>query len=139
MSSFYGGRQGNSFSIAAVFPSKQAMIQEFKKGADSVVHFDEYVAIIGDATHPEENGNIYRRGYKYTDNSTGGAELIGKLFPIKNASNSSELIDCSELIDLRIGINNVQYSSAGAAVRAQIADIYDNFIKSNEIEEVLKG
>lgn len=133
MSSFYGGRQGNSFSIAAVFPSKQAMIQEFKKGADSVVHFDEYVAIIDDTTHPEENGNIYRRGYKYTDNSTGGAELIGNLFSIENVSNSSELID------LRTGINNVQYSSAGAAVRAQIADIYDNFIKSNEIEEVLKG
>lgn len=114
MSSFYGGRQGNSFSIAAVFPSKQAMIQEFKKGADSAVHFDEYVAIIDDTAHPEENGNIYRRGYKYTDNSTGGAELIGNLFSVENMSNNSELID------LRTGLNNVQYLSAGEAVRTQI-------------------
>ena len=114
MSSFYGGRQGNSFSIVAVFPSKQAMIQEFKKGSDSVVHFDEYVAIIGDSTYPEENGNIYRRGYKYTDNSTGGAELIGNLFSVENMSNNSELID------LRTGLNNVQYLSAGEAVRTQI-------------------
>ena len=43
----------------------------------------------------------------------------------------------TELRDIRTGYNGTEYESAGAAVRGQIADIYETFIKSNEIPEVL--
>ena len=74
MNSFYGGKQGASLIIVKHFNSYNEMVSEFKKGdAYTEVQYDEYVIIgKGDANY---QGNIYRRGYEYTNNE-GGAEFI---------------------------------------------------------------
>lgn len=45
----------------------------------------------------------------------------------------------TELRDVRIGYDGAEYESAGDAVRGQIEDIYNFFITSSEISEVLTG
>ena len=45
----------------------------------------------------------------------------------------------SVLRDVRIGYDGAEYESAGDAVRGQIEDIYNFFITSSEISEVLTG
>lgn len=77
MSSFYGGRPGNSFVIVTTYRSVADMIESFKKGPNyTAVHYDEYVMINPVDKSNEDNGKIYRRGYDYT-NENGGAEYIG--------------------------------------------------------------
>lgn len=76
--SFYGGRRGASFIIARTFTSKEEMIAEFQKGSVyKEVKFDEYVLINSDNKAYPENGNVYKRGYDYT-NDVGGAVYIGR-------------------------------------------------------------
>lgn len=45
----------------------------------------------------------------------------------------------TELRDIRIGYDGTEYETAGDAVRGQIEDIYNFFITSSEISEVLTG
>lgn len=79
MYSFYGGRPGNSFIIIKNFPSVNAMKTQFKKGpAYTEVHYDEHVLIDTEDKNNAENGQIYKRGYNYT-NEMGGAEYIGRI------------------------------------------------------------
>lgn len=79
MYSFYGGRPGNSFIIVKTFPSKDVMIENFKKGPlYQDVHYDEYVLINTQNKMDETNGQIYRRGYNY-NSEEGGAEYIGTI------------------------------------------------------------
>lgn len=81
MESFYGGRPGASFVIVKSFPTSDTMIEEFKKGPlYNEVYFDEYV-IIENPNQPDysQNGNIYRRGYDFNNEDTGGAEYIGSI------------------------------------------------------------
>lgn len=76
------------------------------------MHYDEHVVI-------STNGNVYRRGYNYT-NSMGGAELVGNILPGAGASSNAELVD------IRIGYDGTPYNSAGEAVREQVADLNDS-------------
>lgn len=78
MYSFYGGRPGNSFVIITTYKSVDDMIQKFKMGPNyTAVHYDEYVMINTDNKNDPDNGKIYRRGYNFNDEETGGAEYIG--------------------------------------------------------------
>lgn len=83
MESFYGGRPGASFIIVKTYSSFNEMVTDFQRGAACTdVHFDEYVMISVDPNSnvsPEQNGRIYRRGYNYSDENTGGAEFIGTI------------------------------------------------------------
>lgn len=125
MSSFYGGRPGQSFAIVATFNTLNDMITQFKKGSEyTLVHYDESV-LINTGT---EKGNVYRRGYNYT-NSMGGAELVGNII----GGGSSSL----ELTDIRIGYDGTIYTTAGEAVRTQIENLKSsqgNFIIFTSIE-----
>lgn len=117
MSSFYGGRPGNPFSIVATFGSVNAMVTQFRKGPNYVaVHYDEHVSI---SSSDSDNGNVYRRGYNYTNNM-GGAELVGNL--LKGSSGGTN----AELIDIRTGYDGTTYNSAGEAVREQVVDLNES-------------
>ena len=79
MYSFYGGRPGNSFIIVKTFTSYNEMVEKFKSGPNYPdVHYDEHVLINTKNKLNEHNGEIYRRGYNYK-NETGGAEYIGTI------------------------------------------------------------
>lgn len=64
MDSFYAGLPGTPFILKQRFPSKQAMIDEFKKQEEYTdVFYGEYCIIdTVNKSHPD-NGKIYRRGY----------------------------------------------------------------------------
>lgn len=80
MYSFYGGRPGNSFIIVKTFSSYNEMVSKFKLGPDYPdVHYDEHVLINTKNKLDEYNGRIYRRGYNYNEEETGGAEYIGTI------------------------------------------------------------
>lgn len=111
MSSFYGGRPGNAFNIIMTFNSVQSMVTQFQKGPNyTTVHYDEYVSI---SSSDSNNGNVYRRGYDYTNN-LGGAQLIGNLLQGNITINSAEVADA------RVGKENYLYSSLGEAIRASV-------------------
>lgn len=77
--SFYGGRQGASFTIVKNFSTIQEMIDSFKQGSDyKVVNYDEYVLVSTEDRYSKDNGKIYRRGYEYS-NDMGGAIYIGQI------------------------------------------------------------
>ena len=83
MESFYGGRPGASFIITKSFNSIDDMKAAFRKGAAYTdVYYDEYVIITvpdaAGADRKKQNGNVYRRGYDYT-NEMGGAEFVGNI------------------------------------------------------------
>ena len=121
MSSFYGGRPGQPFIIMATFNSVNAMITQFKKGPNyTTVHYDENVVITTTDNSDDTNGNVYRRGYDYT-NAMGGAELIGNIFSGMDMSSNAELAD------IRVGYDNTIYNSAGDAVRRQVKNANSAF------------
>ena len=77
--SFYGGRRGASFVIAATYKSINEMVNNFKKGgAYKTVNYDEYVLITPDNLNDKDNVKLYRRGMDY-NNPMGGAEFEGQI------------------------------------------------------------
>lgn len=78
MYSFYGGRPGNSFVIITTYKSIEDMVEKFQQGPNyTAVHYDEYVMIDNENRNYPDNGKIYRRGYNFNNQETGGAEYVG--------------------------------------------------------------
>lgn len=78
MYSFYGGRPGNSFVIVTTYKSIEDMVEKFQQGPNyTAVHYDEYVMIDNENRNYPDNGKIYRRGYNFNNQETGGAEYVG--------------------------------------------------------------
>ena len=77
--SFYGGRRGTPFIIAAKFSTIDEMITAFSQGGDyKTVNYDEYVIIDAPNKNDRDNGKIYKRGYEY-NNEMGGAVYEGQI------------------------------------------------------------
>lgn len=85
MYSFYGGREGFSFTIKKTFDSISDMVASFRQGDSyTEVKYNEYVIINPVMEDRAAAGYIYRRGLNYSepedlDNETnpgGGAELV---------------------------------------------------------------
>lgn len=85
MYSFYGGREGFSFTIKKTFDSISDMVTSFRRGDSYTdVKYNEYVIINPVMEDRAAAGYIYRRGLNYSevedpDNETnpgGGAELV---------------------------------------------------------------
>ena len=84
--SFYGGRQGTPFIIAAKYDSVNDMINAFAGGNNyKVVAYNEYVIIDTINKNDADNGKIYRRietdpGYEYI------GQIVGPSGPAPTAS-----------------------------------------------------
>lgn len=79
MYSFYGGKQGFSFTLVESFESIAAMVEKFKLGSEyTTVHYNEYVLINTLNKNNPDNGKIFRRGCDYS-NDMGGAIYIGTI------------------------------------------------------------
>ena len=74
--SFYGGRKGPSYNIVKSYSTKAEMVVDFGNPACEV-QIDECVLIAG-SNNAEEHGNIYKRGYKLS-NDDNGAILLGNI------------------------------------------------------------
>lgn len=99
MYSFYGGRPGNPFVIVTTFRSVEDMVNEFKKGPEyTAVHYDEHVMINTVNKNDPDNGKIYRRGYDFNDETTGGAEYIGTIVGPSGRAPMLELTDLQTAI-----------------------------------------
>ena len=96
--SFYGGRRGASFIIAARFNSEAEMIAAFKQGGNyTAVNYDEFVIIDTPNKNDKDNGKIYRRGYNYQDN-LGGAQYQGQIVGPSGMSPQVEMMTYDEVI-----------------------------------------
>jgi hypothetical protein len=77
------GNAGIPFALVKEYKSYAAMLADFKSGdLCTDVRYGEYVIISND--DPENldfthNGAIYRRGYNYWDEETGGAVFISNI------------------------------------------------------------
>lgn len=134
MSSFYGGRPGNGFILVKEYQTKQAMITDFKKGANCPVHYDQYV-LVKETTNNNTDIKIYRRGYNFT-NSNGGAEQVGSLSEILNGESSGEILDA------RVGWNGTIYNSLGEAIRTQMENAFNGnalYIDAKRLSDLFSG
>lgn len=110
MYSFYGGQPGYSFIIVASYESVNDMVTAFKKGPDyTTVHFDEHVLINTVNKNDPDNGKIYRRGYDFNNEETGGAEFVGT---IVGPSGNSPILQLTTIDDVQN-----QYHSEGEGIQ----------------------
>ncbi len=63
--SFYGGRRGASFIIAGIYETIPQMTEDFKKGADCKVNYEEYVKIETSNKNNPDNGKVFKRGFDF--------------------------------------------------------------------------
>ena len=125
MNSFYGGKQGNSFIIAKSYTSIAEMVESFgKNNSGCPVNFDEYVLINTINKNNPENGQIFRRGYDYNDNT----RKITSFHPTKNNDNPYET--------KQIAANGAVYigTIVGPAGRAPIFH-FDHYDKVDDLSK----
>lgn len=108
MDSLYGGKPGSPFVIKQAFPTIEAMVAEFAKGAGSnKVWYGEYCIIDTVNKNDKTNGCIYRRGYT-------GPEYIGQIVGPKGGQGNfavKSIEDVAEYLqsDLFKDESNVNY------------------------------
>ena len=130
MYSFYGGRPGNSFTIVRTFKSIADMVEKFRNGPDyTVVHYDEHVLINTDNKNDADNGKIFRRGYDYKNEDTGGAIYIGQIVGPAGASPDLEFTNYD---DIRKEPNSM-YASGEFSIDN---DLVPGYYKKSDNEEV---
>lgn len=96
---FYGGLPGFSFIIVKSFASESEMIAAFKQGPNyTTVHYEEHVLINTENKNDPTNGNVYRRGYDYTDNM-GGAIYVGTIVGPAGKAPMVEMMTIQEVKD----------------------------------------
>lgn len=112
MDSLYGGKPGSPFVIKQAFPTIEAMVAEFAKGAGSnKVWYGEYCIIDTANKNDRTNGCIYRRGYT-------GPEYIGQIvgpkggqgnFGVKSLEGVAEYLKSNLFVSEDKKINNDNY------------------------------
>lgn len=92
--SFYGGRPGQSFNIAAYFPTVEEMNEAFNGGgAYTTVNYGEY-ALIYNAKDPRgvDHGSLYRRDLK-------GATFVGRISGPAGYPPHVKIVPIQEVLD----------------------------------------
>lgn len=113
MYSFYGGRPGNSFVIVTTYRSIDDMVAAFQQGpAYTAVHYDEYVMINAANKNDPHNGELYRRGYDFT-NDMGGAEFVGTIAGPAGPAPILELTSIEEIENKEVEENIQVHSGEG--------------------------
>lgn len=111
MDSFYGGKPGHSFIIVKTFETVDDMKNAFKEGPNYTdVHYNEHVLINTKNRLNPENGQVYRRGYDYSNESTAGAIYVGTIVGPPGAApkvklNTFQEIDKQYNADAALGEN----------------------------------
>lgn len=123
--SFYGGRQGTPFIIAAKYDSVNDMINAFAGGNNyKVVAYNEYVIIDTVNKNDADNGKIYRR-----IEADPGYEYIGQIVGPAGAAPMMEMDDYSTVLAKTGSTEGVFSIADGDLIPGKDGNTYNDTIK----------